>query len=212
MATARQPVSIDGIEFDALIEETQMLEADVPAYPVESGFEVSDTIILKPLSLSMTLFVTNTPVTWLSRHGSSPSRVQDVLKQLEDLYFKKTPVTVVTSDKTYQNMAVVSIELTKTKETGTSREIPISFQQIRVTETNKTTIPDSYGKSGATGANAGTASTTASSTPAPSSSGSSSNSDGGSNGSVLYGLASGAGLVGESKGNGVKGLLGGLMQ
>lgn len=158
MARAVQPVSIDGIEFDALIEETQSLAADLPTYPVESGFEVSDSIILKPLTLSMTLFLTNTPVTWKGRHGANPARVQNVLRQLEELYFSRKPVTVSTSSKTYKSMAILSIELTKTKETGPSREIPISFQEIRVVEAKTTTIPDSYGKGGATGTNAGTAS------------------------------------------------------
>jgi len=209
MALAKQPVSIDGIEFDALIEESKTYEADVPSYPVEEGFEISDTIILKPLSLSMTLFLTNTPVTWKVFHGASPSRVQDILKQLEALYFQKKPVTVVTSERTYSNMAILRFELSKTKENGTSREIPIEFQEIRVTESRTTTIPDEYGKSGATGTNAGTANTTSvgspasedSSTstgsPASESSSASNSGDGGTKGSILYNLASSVGLIGK---------------
>jgi len=187
MARATQPVSIDGIEFDALIDETKTLASDVPSYPVEKGFEVSDSIILKPLTLSMTLYLTNTPVTWKRRHGSNPSRVQDVLTQLEALYFTKQPVTVITSERTYTNMAILNIDLKKSLETGSSREIPISFQEIRVTEATTTTIPDSYGKGGGTGANAGTASITTGAAPGAS--------DSGSRGSILYGLASGAGLM-----------------
>ena len=71
MARAKQPVSINGIEFDALIDESRTLEATVPEYSVESGFSVSDAIILSPEKLDMTLFVTNTPVTWYNRHGRS---------------------------------------------------------------------------------------------------------------------------------------------
>ena len=188
MTRARRPVTIDGIGFDALIDETKTLEADVPSYPVERGFEVSDSIILKPLLLSMTLYLTNTPVTWKARHGASPSRVQDVLKRLEDLYFKGEPVTVVTSERTYRNMAILSIELNKTIETGSSREIPVMFQQIRVTEAQTTTIPDSYGRGGASGVNAGTASTTQSRTPPPTGNTNS--------GSMLFNIANGAGLLG----------------
>ena len=184
MARARRPVTIDGIGFDALIDEAATYEADVPAYPVERGFEVSDAIILKPLILSMTLFLTNTPVTWRARHGASPSRVQDVLKRLEDLYFTREPVTISTSDATYRNMAILSIELKKVLETGTSREIPIMFQEIRVTEAQTTTLPPGFG---ATGTNAGTASTTSSWTPPAA--------ETGSRGSILHGLASGAGLL-----------------
>ena len=45
-----RPVTIAGIEFDALLDETKNLAATIPVYPVESGFPVSDTIILEPLS------------------------------------------------------------------------------------------------------------------------------------------------------------------
>ena len=61
-----KPVSVAGIEFDALIDEQKTLSATIPVYPVEEGFPVSDTIILEPISISMTLYVTNTPVTWLA--------------------------------------------------------------------------------------------------------------------------------------------------
>ena len=187
-----QPVDINGVTFDALIEETLTLEADVPYYPVETGFAVSDSIILKPKTLHMILYITNTPVTWHQQHGASPSRVQDVVRQLENLYFSKETVTVTTSEATYENMAILSIELTKTKETGTSREVPIVFQEIRVTKSRTATIPDSYGRGGNTGVNAGMANTTRSNTPA----GLNWENDG-SHGSILYGLANRAGLLGE---------------
>jgi hypothetical protein len=193
MARAKQPVSVAGIEFDALIELEEIREAEVPSYPVEDGFEVSDTIILKPLVLSMTLFLTRTGVTWKNRLSSDPNRVANVLKKLEELYFKKTPVTVITSDKAYENMAILSVSISKKLETGAAREIPISFQQIRVTESATVTIPASYGKSGATGTNAGAANTTNSSAGAGTEE---SGQPGGSKSSMLYSLAQSAGLFG----------------
>ena len=45
MAKAKQPVSIEGIEFDALLDEERVLTAESPDYPVEDGFSVNDTII-----------------------------------------------------------------------------------------------------------------------------------------------------------------------
>ena len=47
MARAKHPVSVDDIEFDALIDSEEGYEADVPEYPTEKGFSVSDTIVLK---------------------------------------------------------------------------------------------------------------------------------------------------------------------
>lgn len=208
MAKATQPVSINGLEFDALISESRTLEATVPEYSVETGFSVSDSIILSPEKLEMTLFVTNTPVTWYRRHGASQNRVDSVVKRLEELYFGREPVTIVTSDATYTNMAIESMTISKSLEVGYAREIPISFKKIRVTTAKTTTIPDNYGKSGATAASAGTASTSAassggSSTGSGSGSGggtgsgssSSSGSNGNSKSSILYNAASSIGLI-----------------
>jgi hypothetical protein len=194
VAKAKNPVSINGIEFDALVSEERTLEADSPDYPVEDGFSVNDTIILKPRTLSMTLFVTDTPVTWRSRGHGGAGWTDNVIQRLEDLYFSKTLVTIVTSERTYKNMAIMSISFSKTAEEGYARQIPITFNEIRVTSSKKTTIPDSYGKSGESGSNAGTASTSTSSTPAASAA-STSSGESQNKSSILYSLASGAGLL-----------------
>lgn len=198
MAKAKQPVSIAGIEFDALISEDKTLEATVPEYSVESGTVISDNIILKPLRLQMVLYVTNTPVTWLKKHGSSKTRVSSICKKLENLYFKGEPVTVVTSDATYKNMAIESISISKSFEQGYSREIPISFKKINVTATKTTTIPASYGKSGTTKSSSGTANTSKSSTTSNSSSSSSKGSSGKTDekkGSILYNTSKSLGII-----------------
>lgn len=206
MARAKQPVSVNGIEFDALISQTDTLEATVPEYTVEDGFVVSDAIILNPEKLDMTLYITDTPVTWYSRHGSGQDRVETIVKQLQELYFTAEPTTVVTSAKSYTNMAIESLSIAKSLEIGYAREVSISFKKIRVTSAKTTTIPDSYGKSGTTQASAGTASTSSGSSGGSSGSGSgsgggssgsgsNSGSSGGSKSSILYSAANSIGLI-----------------
>jgi len=56
MARAKRPVTIAGIEFDALISEEHGYEATVPEYAVESGFSVSDAIIHGAETLNMVLY------------------------------------------------------------------------------------------------------------------------------------------------------------
>lgn len=206
MPKATQPVSINGIEFDALISQEQTLTAKAPEYTVEDGFPVSDNVSLDSEPLNMVLYLTNTPVTWYNRHGSSPSRVAQVEKQLKELYFAKEPVTVVTSDDVFTDMVITSVGFKKSLETGFDREIPIAFKKVRITKARTATIPESYGRGGATGASAGTANTSAGSSgsgsgsPGGGGSGSGSGS-GGSNqngnrkGSILYGAASSMGLL-----------------
>lgn len=194
MARAKKPVSINGIEFDALINEDMALSASVPQYTVEDGFSVCDTVILNPEALSMVLYLTPTPVTWYKTHKTGEDRVTSVIKKLKALYYAKEPVTIVTTDSTYTDMAIESLTISKSPEVGYAREIPISFKRIRKTAAKTTSLPASYGKSGTTGQNTGTANVS-SGTAGTASEASSSNKDGSeSKSSVLYGAASTMGL------------------
>ncbi|MCM1059086.1 MAG: hypothetical protein NC452_02205 [Eubacterium sp.] len=198
MARAKQPVSINGIEFDALISEDNTFTANVPQYAVEDGFSVCDTIILEAEALSMVLYLTPTPVTWYKSHGPGESRVNNVIKKLKELYYAKEPVSITTTDSTFTDMAIESLTISKSAEVGYAREIPISFKKIRKTAAKTTSIPASYGKSGTTGANAGTANTstgTAADSGAQGSGNTSASSTDGSKSSVLYGAAASAGLI-----------------
>lgn len=87
MARNLKPVSIAGIEGDALISEDISYSADIPEYPVENGYNVSDTIILKPIQLSITLYISDSPATWRNRKGHSPSagRTKKICEKQEAL-------------------------------------------------------------------------------------------------------------------------------
>lgn len=212
MGTRLRPVSVAGIEFDALIDETKTFSASVPVYPVEEGFPVSDSIILDPLSVQMTLYVSNTPVTWLYRHGSSNSRVRQICDMIENLWLSKQLVKIVTADAIYTNMGLTSISIKKSKEIGYAREISLTAQKVRVTALKTAEIPAYILKAGETQANVGRASTsvvssdTASSDYAEESVSSGAGESGGGQTeknssaakrgqSILYGVASGMGFI-----------------
>jgi hypothetical protein len=150
------PVSINGIEFDAMIEEDRTLSADVPEYVVEDGYSISDSIITQSEELSMTLVVTDTPVTFAERH-SEGDRLQNVLSQLEELFYKRELCSVSMPERVYKDMAITSIQFSKSLEVGNSREIPITLKSVRKTKIETTTYPAGYGKSGKSGAAAGSA-------------------------------------------------------
>ena len=196
-----QPVSVAGIEFPAMLDETQTFTSDIPEYPVETGFVISDNITLQPMELPLTLLLSDIPLTWRGRVRS----MSEVESMLKELYFSKTPFTVVTPSGTFESMGITSMQIKRSSENGYNKEVSLSLRQINVTATKTAAIPDSYGKSGATGANAGTASTSAGSTSTgggssgggSGGSGSSGGSSSGkqSSGSILYNVASSAGLI-----------------
>lgn len=194
-----QPVSIWGIEFDALIDETKSLSATIPAYPVEEGFPVSDTIILDPVGIQMTLYVSNTPVTWLYRHGSSGDRVNKICSMLEQKWLDRQLAKIVTSDAVYTDMGITGISIRKSRDIGYAREITISAQKVRTTRRKAADIPSYMLKGGETKANAGVAATSATSAKsgtAEAGGGSGTQGNDAKKGqSILYGIAKGIGVI-----------------
>jgi hypothetical protein len=112
-----QAVSINGIEFDAMISESKGYSATIPDYPVEGGFNVSDAIMTAPLELAMTLFVGNS-VTFRQHRGRS---INDVVKQLEDLFFSGKLVTVITSTDTYKDYGILAMSIGQRSQRWDSR-------------------------------------------------------------------------------------------
>ena len=152
-----QPVNIGGIECDALIHHELSLEMEIPDYPVEEGFSVQDTMIQKPKTLSLTVIVTNTPITF--RSHASPTRVQQVASRFQELYAKRELITVSSAKGIFKNMGVTSLSLPYDVSTKTSLEIPITLKEVQTTAAKTVTIPSEYGRGGDTGTTAGTAAT-----------------------------------------------------
>ena len=211
MSRKKKPVSVWGIEFDALIDESKTMTSKIPEYPVEQGFPVSDTIINDPISISLNLYLSNTPVTWLYRHGSSNDRVKRICEMIEKKWFEKSLTKIVTTDATYTDMGITSISIKKSADIGYAREIAITAKKVRKTKRKTVTVPSYVLKAGESMADAGKASTSktsatsgagassSDSTAYGSTSGGGSSASGGSSAqrssSILYGAASGLGLI-----------------
>lgn len=193
MPRAKMPASINGVEFDVLIGQSESYQADAPEYPTEEGYSVSDSIILKATPLDITVFISNTPVTWQQRFGKTRNAAA-VVEELKRLYFARELVTFRTTDGSWPNMAIVSMNISKSAETGYAYEIPIQLKQVRVTSAKTVTVTISFPRGGATGTNAGTASTSATASGKNSGSKKESKEEGKKTSSILYGLADTVGL------------------
>lgn len=202
----KQPVSIWGIEFDALIDEQKTMSSKIPVYPIENGFPVSDTITNEPLSLSLNLYISNTPVTWLFRHGTSKDRVNMICNLIEKKWLEKNLTKIVTSDTIYTDMGITSIVIKKSSDIGYAREVSVTAQKVYITKKRTTVIPNYSLKSGKSKASAGKASKSSSAKNGDSSGGVYSGNKGSKNGansnkkdakkkqSILYGVAKGSKL------------------
>lgn len=194
MSAATQPASIEGIEFDALVSLSESYEADVPEYPTEKGYSVSDSIITHPRTLDVMAYITDTPVTWKQRFGGRRN-ARAVVDELKRLFWAKQLVTFRTAEDTYENMGITSLTVPKDADSGNAYEIALTLKEVTTTEAKMVAVTASYPRGGATGTNAGTANTSA--TVAGKGGGSTtaqSKEEGQASASILYGMANSIGL------------------
>lgn len=160
MKKLKTPVTVGNVKFDVLMNESIERSAEVPQYPVEDGYKVSDAILISPLTISITALISNMPVTWKNKFKGQSHRTKTEVNKLIKLYEKKTPVSYYNRQKRYKNMAITSLSIPKTEEMTECVEISLTLQEVKVTKPKVIDIDASYMRSGTTGTYAGTAATT----------------------------------------------------
>lgn len=150
------PTLIGDLALDCTVTETHTATSTVTEHPVESGANITDHIRPDPLQLSITGIVSDTPIgsrqvqRALSIGGASVQVTQQepptsttgygraAWAKLDAIRIAAKPVKVVTRDKTYESMALVSLSVPKESKTGGALNFTAQFKQVRIVY-NRTT-------------------------------------------------------------------------
>ena len=158
MATEKYtgPTLIGDLAIDCTVTETHSATATVTEHPVESGANITDHIRPEPLQLSITGIVSDTPlgskqiqraidiggtsvqVTQQETPTSATGFGRAAWAKLDAIRTAAKPVKVVTRDKTYDSMALVSLSVPKESKTGGALYFTAQFKQVRIVY-NRTT-------------------------------------------------------------------------
>lgn len=123
---------IGDILVDAFSTETHTRKNVVTAYPVENGYDISDHTVNQPFVLNVNGIVE--PV-------EDSSNILDTYNRLVQLMNDKTPVTVITGLKVYDNMSIISFEVSRNPTNGQSLVFTMQLQEIRIARSQFTEIP-----------------------------------------------------------------------
>lgn len=122
------------LEMDVTVSENHSMRSDVTDSPVEDGTDISDHIRNAPRALTIEGVISKTPV---NVQHFNPLRYRQAFKKLEQLHNDRVPVTVVTSFKTYKNMAVLQIDVRRDRDSGNIVQFTASLRQVRIVKTGK---------------------------------------------------------------------------
>jgi len=138
---------IDDIEVDVIVSETTNDNLTITKQPVQQGASITDHSYLEPTTLSMTMFFRGNGISSLSQLTSPSSLLSSgnvlssIYQELLDLQAERTPFSVVTPKRTYDDMLISSIGMTTDRNTENCLSIQMSFQQVIIVPISIVTVP-----------------------------------------------------------------------
>jgi len=137
-------VTVVLFQFDASLTENFNRSAEVTTHPVEQGSDTTDNVRVLPQNITINGWVSDNPIQFAAslRTGPAPrTRVADAYETLNRIMDAKTPVRVVTSLKSFDDMILTNIDVTRDKDSGQILDATITLQQIVIATTETVEPP-----------------------------------------------------------------------
>lgn len=125
------------ITFDLLTQEQHNFNNQVSDHNIEDGSTVSDHIKNELENGSLTGLITNFSI---RTYGITTNRAQDAFEEMIRLWKSKELVTVITIMRVYEQMAITSVSVARSNQTGEAIELNISFKKLRTVKLQKVQI------------------------------------------------------------------------
>lgn len=129
---------IDFLDFDAVPTITYSDGAAVTEHPIEEGADVADHIRLLPKELRLEAVVTDSPIVFARTLSEPADRPDAAYAILLDILDEKTPVDVITTRRSYENMVLSNLSVTRTASDGDGMRFVMAFRQVRFVDTETT--------------------------------------------------------------------------
>lgn len=127
--------NIDGLFFDAVFTTGTDHEAEITEHPVQSGANITDHVVIRPVSITMEIGMSDVMASMLQGQWSGAyTKSISAYRKLVSLMESKTPFTILTRLNRYQNMLIRSISVEDTPDTLYGLRATVSMQQILVAQ------------------------------------------------------------------------------
>lgn len=125
--------AIGEIVFDAAISECHNFAAKATTHPIEDGSSISDHVHTEPVTIQIDGIITNTPTSFLNELGGE-NLVLKAFERVGSLFEEQKLVDVVTSHKTYKNMALESVSVRHDAQSSDALRLSCTAKQIKTTK------------------------------------------------------------------------------
>ncbi len=127
--------------FDAVLRESSSDTGELTEYPVEDGADRADHFRLKPVEVSLTAMLTNTPL----HESATQGRERRLHESLLALFRTGEPMTLVTAVRTYHNMVILGVS-TPRQGPQQALVVEIELRQLLTSITETVQLPRRGGR------------------------------------------------------------------
>lgn len=158
------PATIGDLQVDCVVDHVTTFNSQVTEHPIENGFVIADHVAREAMTLSLTVIITPTPVSYFRQLGANPDRLGEAIAYFEQLWLNGEPITVTIPSGIYQDMVMTSCPLPRNVQDGFCYRVALEFKHVVIVSQKTEEIPeqnasgDAVGKAGATGTDAGASS------------------------------------------------------
>lgn len=158
------PATIGDLQVDCVVDHVTTFDSQVTEHPIENGFVIADHVARQAMTLSLTVIITPTPVSYFRLLGANPDRLGEAIAYFEQLWLNGEPITVTIPSGIYQDMVMTSCPLPRNVQDGFCYRVALEFKHVVIVSQKTEEIPeqnasgDAVGKAGATGTDAGASS------------------------------------------------------
>lgn len=144
MGKKKEKTSTISLKIDIVKTVEYQFEQEVASHPVETGFEIQDNVVNKPMKITMTVGVSSAPVTWFVANGKGKHKFANAFDALMAIRDAKQPVTITRPDRIFSDMLMTSCKLSKSQESLSVMMVEVSFVKIVKVDTETVEIPKEY--------------------------------------------------------------------
>jgi hypothetical protein len=158
------PATIGDLQVDCVVDHITTFNSQVTEHPIENGFVIADHVARQAMTISLTVIITPTPVSYFRQLGANPDRLGEAIAYFEQLWLNGEPITVTIPSGIYQDMVMTSCPLPRNVQDGFCYRVALEFKHVVIVSQKTEEIPeqnasgDAVGKAGATGTDAGASS------------------------------------------------------
>src|SRR6185312_10091826 len=117
--------------FDGVIRAEHQQEVVITQHPVQTGANISDHAFSKPARLTIEITMSDAMQSYIpGQYGGSPSRSVSAYQTILDLQKKKSPFSVATRLRQYDNMLIREIRSEENVATRYGLKAQVVFEEI----------------------------------------------------------------------------------